>query len=145
VPHVIEPSAGADRFTLAVICEAYTEDELPDEKGQMQKRTVMRFHPRLAPIKAAVLPLVKKDGMPEVAERLYRELKAEWNVFYDDGGAIGRRYRRQDEVGTPFCVTIDGETLQNQTVTIRERDTATQRRVPLIQVGDAIRAALRPN
>src|SRR5207302_11440207 len=98
VPHVIEPAAGADRFTLAVICEAFTEDELPDEKGQPQKRTLMRFHPRLAPIKAAVLPLVKKDGMPEIATKLYRELKADFNVFYDDGGAIGRRYRRQDEV-----------------------------------------------
>jgi glycyl-tRNA synthetase len=104
----------------------------------------MRFHPRLAPIKAAVLPLVKKDGMPEIAEKLYRELKAEVNVFYDDGGAIGRRYRRQDEVGTPFCVTIDGETLQNQSVTIRERDTARQRRVPIAQVADEIRQALKP-
>src|SRR5437899_10569675 len=108
VPHVIEPSAGADRFTLAVICEAYTEDELPDEKGQMQKRTVMRFHPRLAPIKVAIFPLVKKDGMPELAEQLYRELKTEFNVVYDDGGAIGRRYRRQDDGGTPFRETIQG-------------------------------------
>jgi glycyl-tRNA synthetase len=143
VPHVIEPSAGADRFTLAVICEAFKEDELPDEKGQPQKRTLMRFHPRLAPIKAAILPLVKKDGMPEIATKLYRELKDEFNVFYDDGGAIGRRYRRQDEVGTPFCITIDGETLQNQSVTIRERDTASQRRVPLTSVVDEIRQALR--
>jgi glycyl-tRNA synthetase len=145
MPHVIEPSAGADRFTLAVICEAYTEDELPDEKGQMQKRTVMRFHPRLAPIKAAIFPLVKKDGMPELAEKLYRELKPEFNVVYDDGGAIGRRYRRQDEVGTPFCVTIDGDTLKDQTVTIRDRDSATQRRVPITQIADEIRRALRPS
>jgi glycyl-tRNA synthetase len=145
VPHVIEPSAGADRFTLAVICEAFTEDELPDEKGQPQKRTLMRFHPRLAPIKAAVLPLVKKDGMPEIATKLYRELKDEFNVFYDDGGAIGRRYRRQDEIGTPFCITIDGETLQNQSVTVRERDTSSQRRVPIGTVPDEIRRALRPN
>ncbi len=144
VPHVIEPSAGVDRFALAVLCEAYTEDKLPDEKGQLQERLVMRFHPRLAPIKAAILPLVNKDNMPEIAEKLYRELKADWNVQYDDGGAIGRRYRRQDEIGTPFCVTIDGETLQNQSVTIRDRDTAQQRRVPLASVADEIRRALKP-
>src|SRR6266852_4033907 len=101
VPHVIEPSAGADRFTLAVLCEAYTEDEVGGEA-----RTVMRFHPRLAPIKAAILPLVNKDGMPEKAKALYRELKTQYNVYYDDKGAVGRRYRRQDEAGTPFCVTI---------------------------------------
>jgi glycyl-tRNA synthetase len=144
VPHVIEPSAGVDRFALAVLCEAYTEDKLPDEKGQLQERVVMKFHPRLAPVKAAVLPLVNKDGMPEIAEKLYRELKAEFNVFYDDGGAIGRRYRRQDEIGTPFCITIDGETLQNQSVTIRDRDTAQQRRVPISQVAEEIRKALKP-
>ncbi|HEY1381325.1 MAG TPA: glycine--tRNA ligase, partial [Gemmataceae bacterium] len=102
VPHVIEPSAGADRFTLAVLCEAFTEEKQPEE------RLVMRFHPRLAPIKAAIMPLVNKEGMPEIAERLYRELKQEFNVFYDDGGAVGRRYRRQDEIGTPYCFTIDG-------------------------------------
>jgi glycyl-tRNA synthetase len=144
VPHVIEPSAGADRFALAVLCEAYSEDKLPDEKGQLQERLVLRFHPRLAPVKAAILPLVNKDAMPEIAEKLYRELKADWNVQYDDGGAIGRRYRRQDEIGTPFCVTIDGETLQNQSVTIRERDTAQQRRVPIGSVADEIRRALKP-
>jgi glycyl-tRNA synthetase len=143
VPHVIEPSAGADRFTLAVLCEAFTEDKLPDEKGQMQERLVMKFHPRLAPIKAAILPLVNKDTMPEIAEKLYRELKQDWNVQYDDGGAIGRRYRRQDEVGTPFCVTIDGETLQNQSVTIRDRDSAQQRRVPIGEVASEIKKAMK--
>lgn len=143
VPHVIEPSAGADRFTLAVLCEAYTEDKLPDEKGQMQERLVMKFHPRLAPVKAAILPLVNKDNMPEIAEKLYRELKDDWNVQYDDGGAIGRRYRRQDEIGTPFCVTIDGETLQNQSVTIRDRDSAQQRRVPIGDVAGEIRKAMK--
>jgi glycyl-tRNA synthetase len=131
IPHVIEPSAGADRFTLAVLCEAYFEDKQPDEKGNLQERVVMKFHPRLAPIKAAILPLVNKDGMPEKAEALYRELKKHFNVFYDDGGAIGRRYRRQDEVGTPFCITIDGQTLQDSTVTIRERDSLIQRRIPI--------------
>jgi glycyl-tRNA synthetase len=140
LPHVIEPSAGADRFTLAVLCEAYAEDELGGEA-----RTVMRFHPRLAPIKAAVLPLVNKEGMPEIAHKLYRELKADWNVFYDDGGAIGRRYRRQDEAGTPYCITVDGQTLQDQTVTVRDRDTAEQWRVPLAGVVDEIRRRLRPS
>jgi glycyl-tRNA synthetase len=138
LPHVIEPSAGADRFTLAVLCEAYTEDEMGGEA-----RTLMRFHPRLAPIKAAVLPLVNKEGMPEVAEKLYRQLKLDWNVFLDDGGAIGRRYRRQDEIGTPFCFTVDGQTLQDQTVTLRERDSGQQSRVALAGVVDELRARLR--
>jgi len=137
VPHVIEPSAGADRFTLAVLCEAYAEDTIEGET-----RTVMRFHPRLAPIKAAVLPLVNKEGMPEIAEKLYRDLKKHFNVFYDDKGAVGRRYRRQDEAGTPFCITIDGQTLQDQTVTLRDRDTLKQERVPLAEVEQQIRAKL---
>ena len=110
-----------------MLCEAYTEDKVPDAKGNAETRTVMKFHPRLAPIKAAIFPLVNKDGMPEKAMKLYRELKPHFNVFYDDKGAVGRRYRRQDEAGTPFCVTIDGETLQDDTVTIRDRDTLKQR------------------
>jgi glycyl-tRNA synthetase len=144
LPHVIEPSAGADRFALAVLCEAYTEDVAPDEKGELKPRVVMKFHPRLAPIKAAVLPLVNKEGMPERAYALYRELKSEWNVAYDDGGAIGRRYRRQDEAGTPWCITIDGQTLQDETVTIRDRDTLVQRRLPIRAVADELRKLLRP-
>jgi glycyl-tRNA synthetase len=143
VPHVIEPSAGADRFTLAVLCEAYTEDKIPDEKGIPQERIVMKFHPRLAPMKAAILPLVNKEGMPEIAQRLYRELKPKFNVFYDDGGAIGRRYRRQDEIGTPYCITIDGQTLQDQTVTIRDRDTIKQWRISLSSVAEEIQKGLR--
>ncbi|WP_425397432.1 glycine--tRNA ligase [Aeoliella sp.] len=133
-PHVIEPSAGADRATLAFICEAFTEDEAPDDKGKMQTRTVMKLHPRLAPIKAAVLPLVKKDGMPEVAKDLYRALKAKFPVFYDEKGAVGRRYRRQDEAGTPYCITIDGDTLTDKTVTLRDRDSLEQIRVKLDDV-----------
>jgi glycyl-tRNA synthetase len=144
VPHVIEPSAGADRFTLAVLCEAYEEEELTDAKGNKEKRTVMRFHPRLAPIKAAIFPLVNKDGMPEKAAKLYCELKPHFNVFFDDKGAVGRRYRRQDEAGTPFCITIDGQTLQDDTVTIRDRDTLKQERVPLSQVRSVIEKALTP-
>jgi len=126
VPHVVEPSAGADRFTLAVLCEAYAEDEVGGEA-----RTVMRFHPRLAPIKAAVFPLVKKDGMPEKAQALYRELKKHFKVEYDDAGAVGRRYRRQDEIGTPYCITVDFETLDDNAVTVRDRDSMTQDRVSL--------------
>jgi glycyl-tRNA synthetase len=142
VPHVVEPSAGADRFILAVLCEAYTEDKQPDAKGNLEERVVMKFHPRLAPVKAAVFPLVKKDGMPEKAQALYRELKKHFKVEYDDAGAVGRRYRRQDEIGTPFCITIDGETLQNDTVTIRDRDTLKQERVPTKDVVERIRKAL---
>ncbi|MCE9548665.1 MAG: glycine--tRNA ligase [Planctomycetia bacterium] len=128
-PHVIEPSAGADRATLAFLCEAYREDEAPDESGKMQVRTVLKLHPRLAPIKAAVFPLVKKDGMPEIAQDIYRALKKQLNVFYDEKGAIGRRYRRQDEAGTPYCITVDGQTLTDKTVTIRDRDSLKQWRI----------------
>jgi glycyl-tRNA synthetase len=143
-PHVIEPSAGADRFTLAVLCEAYTEDEVPDAQGKAEKRVVMRFHPRLAPIKAAIFPLVNKDGMPEKAMALYRSLKPHFNVFFDDKGAVGRRYRRQDEAGTPFCITIDGTTLTDDTVTIRDRDTLKQERVKMSDVRGVIEKALSP-
>jgi glycyl-tRNA synthetase len=130
IPHVIEPSAGADRGTLAFLCEAYHEDQAPDEKGEMQTRVVMKFHPRIAPIKAAVFPLVKKDGMPEVAQDIYRALKKQGlNVFYDEKGAVGRRYRRQDEAGTPYCITVDGQTLTDKTVTIRDRDSLEQTRI----------------
>jgi len=105
---------------------------------------VMRFHPRLAPIKAAIFPLVNKDGMPEKAGALYRELKTQFNVFYDDKGAVGRRYRRQDEAGTPFCITIDGQTLQDETVTIRDRDTTQQSRVAMRGVADELSKRLLP-
>ncbi|MEQ8789233.1 MAG: glycine--tRNA ligase [Pirellulaceae bacterium] len=141
-PHVIEPSAGADRATLAFLCEAYTEDEAPDENGKMQTRTVLKLHPRLAPIKAAVFPLVKKDGMPEVAQEIYRALKPHANVFYDEKGAVGRRYRRQDEAGTPYCITVDGDTLTDKTVTIRDRDSLEQWRVKVDDVVDEIRKRL---
>ena len=133
-PHVIEPSAGADRGALAFLCEAYHEDTAPDEKGKSQVRTVMKFHPRLAPIKAAIFPLVKKDGMPEIAKKIYLDLKRTMNVFYDEGGSVGRRYRRQDEVGTPYGITVDGQTLEDQTVTIRDRDSLEQVRVPVQEV-----------
>jgi glycyl-tRNA synthetase len=129
LPHVIEPSSGADRATLAFLCEAYQEDMAPDEKGVPTARVFMKFHPRLAPVKAAVFPLVKKDGMPEIARQIYAALKPHFNVFYDEKGAVGRRYRRQDEIGTPFCITVDGQTLTDGTVTFRDRDTLKQWRV----------------
>jgi glycyl-tRNA synthetase len=134
IPHVIEPSAGVDRFALAAICQAYTEDSAPDDKGNMQTRVVMKFHPRLAPIKAAVFPLVRKDGLPEIATDLYRKLKKRWVCDYDEKSAVGRRYRRHDEIGTPFCITVDGQTKEDQTVTIRERDEMIQTRVKLDEV-----------
>jgi len=143
IPHVIEPSAGADRATLAFLCQAYTEDEVPDETGKPSKRVSLRLHPRLAPIKAAVFPLVKKDGMPEVAKELYSALKPVINVFYDEKGAVGRRYRRQDEIGTPFCVTVDGETLKDGTVTIRDRDSLKQWRTKKEDVVTELRQRLQ--
>jgi glycyl-tRNA synthetase len=142
VPHVIEPSAGADRATLAFLCQAYSEDEAPDESGKMQPRVVMRFHPRLAPVKAAVFPLVKKDGLPEVAQQIYKAIKPHYTVFYDEKGAVGRRYRRQDEAGTPYCITVDGQTLQDQTVTIRDRDSLEQWRVKVDDVLGELRKRL---
>ncbi|EMB13147.1 glycyl-tRNA synthetase [Rhodopirellula europaea 6C] len=143
VPHVIEPSAGADRAALAFLCEAYTEDEAPDENGKMQTRTVMKLDPRLAPIKAAVFPLVKKDGMPEVAQEIYGALKEHYNVFYDAKGAVGRRYRRQDEAGTPYCITVDGDSLTDKTVTIRDRDTLEQTRVKIDDVISEIQSRMK--
>jgi len=143
VPHVIEPSAGADRAVLAFLCDAYHEDEVPDEDGKPRSRTVLKLHPRLAPLKVAVLPLVKKDGMPEVAIDLYRKLKAHMPAYYDEKGSVGRRYARQDEAGTPWCLTIDGQTLTDGTVTLRDRDSLTQDRVAVAEVVDLLRDRLR--
>ncbi len=141
-PHVIEPSAGADRAMLAFLCEAYTEDEAPDEDGKMQTRVVMRLHPRIAPIKAAVFPLVKKDGMPELAQKIYGDLKKHMNVFYDEKGAVGRRYRRQDEAGTPYCITVDGQSLVEGTVTVRDRDTLVQTRIAVSELTQEIKTRI---
>ena len=131
VPHVIEPSLGVDRTLLAVLTAAYTEDEVPNDKGQVEKRTLLKFSPKIAPYKAAIFPLLKnKPELVEVAEKLYKKLQRRWNVFYDASGAIGRRYRRQDEIGTPFGITIDFETIEKDgTVTLRDRDTTEERRV----------------
>ncbi len=124
VPHVIEPAAGADRAMLAFLADAYDEDEIGGEK-----RTVLKLHPRLAPVKVAVFPLLRKDGHPELARELFSALRGTMQAEYDDGGAIGKRYRRQDEIGTPFCVTVDHQSLEDGTVTVRERDSLTQERV----------------
>jgi glycyl-tRNA synthetase len=129
IPYIIETSAGADRTTLVVMVDAYAEEEVAGEK-----RVVMRFHPALAPLKAAVFPLVNKDGMPELARRIYDGVRRHFNVFYDDGGSIGRRYRRQDEAGTPYGITIDGQSTQDQTVTVRDRDTLLQDRIAADQL-----------
>ena len=129
VPYVIEPAAGLTRSLMAFLIDAYTEDEAPNAKGGVDKRTVLRLDPRLAPVKAAVLPLSRHADLSPKARDLAAELRKSWNVEFDDAGAIGRRYRRQDEIGTPFCVTVDFETLDDHAVTIRERDAMTQDRV----------------
>lgn len=134
IPFIIETSAGASRSFMAVLVDAYTEEEAPTADGKMEMRTVLKFQPQLAPIKAAIFPLVNRDGMPEIARNIERDLRPHLHVFYDDSGAVGRRYRRQDEIGTPFCVTIDSQTLQDQSVTVRERDTMVQERVGSTQL-----------
>lgn len=125
IPHVIEPTFGVDRTLLALLCDAFEEEEL--ENGE--KRTVLHLSPKIAPVKVAVFPLMNKENLAAKALQIYESLKELWNIDYDDGGAIGRRYRRQDEIGTPYCITIDYETLENDTVTIRERDSMKQQRV----------------
>ncbi|MEE8135120.1 MAG: glycine--tRNA ligase [Gemmatimonadales bacterium] len=126
VPYVVETSLGADRLVLVVLADAYREEQIEGEK-----RVVLALKPSLAPIKIGVFPLVKKDGMPELARSLYDDLRGRFNAFYDDGGSIGRRYRRQDEAGTPYGVTIDGQSVQDQTVTVRDRDTLVQDRIAI--------------
>jgi glycyl-tRNA synthetase len=138
LPHVVEPSAGCDRALLALICEAFDEETLTDEKGNADVRTVMRFKPAMAPVKAAIFPLLKKNAeQVAIAKSIQKKLQAWMNVAYDDSGAVGRRYRRQDEIGTPFCITVDFETLGEggdeikNTVTIRHRDSMEQERLPI--------------
>jgi glycyl-tRNA synthetase len=138
IPHVIEPAAGADRATLAFLVDAYDEEELENET-----RTVLRFHPRLAPVKVAVMPLVKKDGQPEVAREVYEDLRRRMQAEYDEGGSIGKRYRRQDEIGTPWGVTVDHQTLEDRTVTLRDRDSLEQVRIPIDELGDELERRLR--
>jgi glycyl-tRNA synthetase len=134
VPYVIEPAAGADRGSLVFLLDAYTEDEAPDAKGNLEKRTVLRLDRRLAPVKVAVLPLSRNADLSPKARDLAAALRKRWNTDFDDASAIGRRYRRQDEIGTPFCVTVDFDTLTDDAVTVRERDTMQQERVPIAGV-----------
>jgi glycyl-tRNA synthetase len=133
-PYVIEPAAGLTRSFMAFLVDAYTEDEAPNTKGGVDKRTVLRLDHRLAPVKVAVLPLSRNADLSPKARDLAAELRTVWNVDFDDSGAIGRRYRRQDEIGTPYCVTVDFDTLEDNAVTIRERDTMKQDRIGLDQV-----------
>lgn len=135
MPYVIETSVGADRVTLAALVNAYREEAVP---GETEGRVVLGLHPSLAPIKAAVFALTKKDGQPEMAHRIADELRRHVPVDYDETGSIGKRYRRQDEVGTPFCITVDGESTKDGTVTVRDRDTLAQDRV----AADALRGYL---
>ncbi|MGA1717418.1 MAG: glycine--tRNA ligase [Aquiluna sp.] len=133
-PFVIEPAAGLTRSLMAFLVDAYAEDEAPNSKGGVDKRTVLRLDYRLAPVKAAVLPLSRNDELNPIAKELAATLRKTWNVDYDDSGAIGRRYRRQDEIGTPFCITVDFDSLEDKAVTIRERDSMAQERIPLANV-----------
>ncbi len=142
LPYVIEPAAGLTRSLMAFLVEAYVEDEAPNTKGGVDKRTVLKLDPRLSPVKAAVLPLSRNEQLSPKARDLAKQLRQTWNVEFDDAQAIGRRYRRQDEIGTPYCITVDFDTLDDQAVTIRERDTMTQERVALDQVQSYLAARL---
>ena len=149
IPHVVEPSAGVDRTILALICDAYGEDQAPDDKGKMETRVVLRFHPRLAPIKCGIFPLLKNNAqLVAKAKEVVALLRPHMHVFYDESGAIGRRYRRQDEIGTPFGITVDFETLGEKdptlrdTVTLRERDSMKQRRIAIGALVSTLRAEI---
>ncbi len=141
-PYVIEPAAGATRATLAFLFDAYRVEQVPDAKGNMQERTVLKLDPRLAPYKVAVLPLSKKDELTPTAKEVFDLLKVEWMTDYDETQAIGRRYRRQDEIGTPFCVTVDFDTIEDRAVTVRDRDTMEQDRVPIDGLIEYLRTRL---
>jgi glycyl-tRNA synthetase len=138
VPHVIEPAAGADRATLAFLVDAYDEEEIAGET-----RTVLRFHPRIAPVKVAVMPLVKKDDQPELARTIYEDLRGRMQAEYDEGGSIGKRYRRQDEIGTPWGVTVDHQSLDDGTVTLRDRDSLAQDRIEIEQLAGELEKRLK--
>ena len=143
IPYIIETSAGLTRTLLMILCDAYDEEKVADKGGDDDWRTVLRFHPALAPVTAAVLPLMKKDGLAELAQDIRRELKEDFATDYDQSGAIGRRYRRQDEAGTPFCVTVDYESKENSTVTLRFRDSMEQVRVPRAELAARLRQEIK--
>jgi glycyl-tRNA synthetase len=140
-PYIIETSAGASRSFMAFLIDAYREEEAPTADGKTEIRSVMKFHRKLAPVKAAVFPLVNRDGMPEIARKIEAAVRQHFRVFYDDSGAVGRRYRRQDEIGTPYCFTVDSQSLVDQTVTVRERDSMKQERVSMDSIVSYLRDA----
>ena len=142
LPYVIEPAAGLTRSLMAFLTEAYTEDEAPNTKGGVDKRVLLKLDPRLAPVKAAVLPLSRSEKLSPLARELAANLRQYWNVDFDDAGAVGRRYRRQDEIGTPYCITVDFDTLEDHAVTVRDRDTMEQVRIPIDQVQDFLATKL---
>ncbi len=145
IPFVIETSAGASRSFMAFLVDAYDEDEAPSSEGKSEKRTVLRFHPALAPVKCAVFPLVNKDGLQDIAKKITEDLQKSFKVFYDESGAVGRRYRRQDECGTPYCVTVDYDSIKDNTVTIRDRDSMKQERINKDLVKKYILEKLNPS
>jgi len=145
VPYVVETSVGADRLFLATLCEAFQEETITEGEGEAQttkQRTLLKLHPAVAPIKAAIFPLVRKDGMPEKAQQIFDELRFDFRLVIEDKDAIGKRYTRQDLIGTPFCIVVDGQTLEDDTVTVRHRDTREQTRMPIsalrAYIGDAV-------
>jgi glycyl-tRNA synthetase len=143
IPHVIEPSAGVDRLMLALLCEAYEEQKLVDAKGAEDVRTVLHFSPRVAPVKVAIFPLIKKDpDQDRIAREIFLKLRRKVNVMWDVSGAIGRRYRRQDEAGTPWCITVDGDTVKDGTFTVRERDSMEQKRMTYAEFLEMMTTAL---
>jgi glycyl-tRNA synthetase len=142
IPFVIEPAAGLTRSLMAFLVDAYTEEEVPNAKGELDKRTVLKLDPRLAPVKAAVLPLSRNDELSPIARELAAQLRQSWNIDFDDAGAIGRRYRRQDEIGTPFCITVDFDSLDDKAVTVRHRDTMAQERIPMAELPAFLATAL---
>jgi glycyl-tRNA synthetase len=138
IPYVIETSAGASRSFMAFLVDAYDEDEAPTADGKVEKRTVLRLSPKLAPLKCAVFPLVNRDGLQDISHHITDDLQSSFRVFYDEAGAVGRRYRRQDECGTPFCVTVDYDTLKDNTVTIRDRDSMKQERIGIEMIKEYV-------
>ena len=135
---MVETSVGADRLFLATLCNAYCEE--PDEEGK-PNRIYLKLHPAIAPVKAAILPLIRKDGLPEIASKIFDELKYDFNLIYEERDSIGKRYTRQDLIGTPFCIAIDHQTAEDQTVTIRHRDSRSQERVPVAQLRSILEEA----
>jgi glycyl-tRNA synthetase len=143
IPYVIEPAAGLTRSLMAFLVDAYTEEEVPNAKGGTDTRTVLKLDPRLAPVKAAVLPLSRNEQLSPLARELAADLRESWNIDFDDAGAIGRRYRRQDEIGTPFCITVDFDSLEDRAVTVRHRDTMEQERIPMAALQAYLATALK--